>query len=160
MAKKLILFLVLLSAPLTAQEVSPVFVVPDGAVSLMLKEAARVSRYTLTPIRPQVIVMPHEWFVKNRCRGVAEGCTVRGVFNATKPMLIVLNADTQDRQRMTVLIHELVHFLQWANGEDMTSATCDQRALFEAEAYVAAYKFELQRLTYTHGLDVTRSNCR
>jgi hypothetical protein len=160
MAQKLVLFLVLLAAPLAAQEAPPVLVLPDATVSAMLKEAARVSRYTLTPVRPQVVVMPQSWFVQHRCGGVAEGCLARGVFNPSNPMIVTISAETPELQRATILIHELVHFLQWANGERMIDISCDQRALLEAEAYVAAYRFELQRLPYHHGLDVTRSNCR
>ncbi len=137
----------------------PQAVLPAETVELFIRAASQVSRYPLTAARPIVIVKPYAWFVENACDGNKD-CAVVGVFDPRYPLVVYLNAATPTDIRANTLVHELVHFLQFQNGKLPIESTCDQRALIEAEAYVAAYRFDLETTgTSAEPLDTTLSNC-
>jgi hypothetical protein len=152
----LILFVIMVAAAACAgAEIQPI---DKAKTERFLQIASQMSRYPLPAERPQVLVMPNEWFVENLCEGDTT-CKVWGVFFFGKPEYIFVNAETPVHLQQTVLVHEYVHFLQWANKQPKINASCEIRAMMEAEAYVASYKFELLHLPINHGLDVTKSNC-
>lgn len=111
--------------------------------------ASEMTRYEIPRTRPVVLVMPSGFLPAGAL----------GMFDIDDPRYILVSADTPRELQETVLVHEYVHYLQWAAGVIPKNQTCEQRAFIEAEAYVASYRFELKYLPFNHGLDVTRSNC-
>jgi hypothetical protein len=167
--KRLMLFLMVIfslsfaaTATITKPAIdnTPAYILDSAKVEPYIVVASKASRYPLPATRPAVVVMPHAWFVERTCDSV-EPCNVLGVFISKLPEYIFINEKTPDFLWRTILVHEYVHYLQWANGQDLSAnQTCAQRALIEAEAYVAAYRFELEHRDHTVGLDVTASNCK
>lgn len=126
----------------------PVFM-PEQNVEAFIQAASEMSRYPVPKSRPIVMLVP-----------AATMAGLYGRFNYATPEVLQISDATPQDMLATVVLHEMVHYLQYHAGVlPDRMPTCAERAAFEAEAYVAAFRFELKYLKTTHGLDVTLSNC-
>lgn len=144
---KILIVLAVLATPAIPQAyIAPS--VPPEKIDLLVRAASEMSRYPIPPGRPKVVIMP---------AALMPGAF--GLFIRNTPDTVYVNESTPVEWRATVLVHEFVHYLQFHAGTLPENQTCDQRAYVEAEAYVAAYRFELTYLKFHHPLTVDASNC-
>jgi hypothetical protein len=132
-----------------------VFAVAPAKVEEMLQAASRLSRYPMPAKRPEVLVLTPEQF-----KVAAQGIPALGFFRPSQPHYIVLNGGMDADMGDTVMVHELVHFLQWAAGVlTVGELRCEDRRWIEQEAFVASYRFEVERGLEMHGLVLVNIKC-
>lgn len=145
----LVLTLYTAAVAAVATEPPPGNALRSHLVTQHLKYASELSRYPLIGRQPVVLVLPDGLLPK-----------VYGLFRPDTPEFIYVNESTPAALQRSVLVHELVHYLQFHAGVLPEQPSCHERAALEAEAYIASFRFELK---YLGGalmpLDVTRSNC-
>jgi hypothetical protein len=109
--------------------------------------------YPLAAPPPQVTVIVQDELSTRVCGG---SCAVKGAFIAGQGLFIVngleIETDPQDR---SVLLHELVHYLQELNGRYADETACDRFRYRELEAYRLQDEY-LSR----YGLGVSNLNVR
>lgn len=153
--KALIAALLLVISPVFAEDM----VLPQPTVENFLQVAALVSRYHMPAIeRPVVVLKTSEWFNASRVCAGEQPCTVMGFFSPYEGKTIYLRVDMPAGIRSQILVHELVHWLQAHSG--MRAAdTCAEKAVLEAEAYTAAYKFSVYGEGYQGSFRVADTEC-
>ena len=102
-------------------------------IERLLATAAVLGGYPLAAPVPQVTVVAEDELSSRVCRGA---CSAKGAFIPGQGLFIVngleIETDPQDR---SVLLHELVHYLQDLNGRYADEAACDRFRDRELEAY-------------------------
>jgi len=155
MKTTLLAALLLLTAPAFAKEYPSTSIDAKHVKTLML-EAARLSKYPKAKKFPEVVVLAKADF--NEVIG-SDG--VWGFFAPSDPDHIVLNGAVDPTMWDTIIVHELVHFLQWKAGLlAEANLTCEDRQWVEQEAFVASYRFELARGGMNHGMITIKMKCR
>ena len=102
-------------------------------VERLLATATVLGGYPPAAPLPMVTVMAQNELSDRVCAGA---CAVKGAFIAGKGVLIIteLQIETDPRDR-SVLLHELVHYLQELNGRYASESACDRFRDRELEAY-------------------------
>lgn len=113
--------------------------VPAFEVERYLQVTAKLTRYRLPWFgRPRVFIS-RAWYVMRGC----DDCGALGVTIPTGERYIFLHSSlTADPAHLRdVMVHELVHWLQFANGWDWDMRNCTDREAHEVEAYSTQYVF-------------------
>ena len=102
-------------------------------IERLLATATVLGGYPSAAPPPQVTVIAQHELSTRVCGGA---CAVKGAFISGQGLFIIdgleIETDPQDR---SVLLHELVHYLQELNGRYADEAACDRFRYRELEAY-------------------------
>jgi hypothetical protein len=136
--------------------------------SIFLSWAVTLSGYPAPKEPPEVLAVPHAFFVKNACNG--RECKVMGWYAGGRTLYIDERLDpATDLLASSVVVHEMVHYLQSvARGDDKldravafsTAPSCQQIVRWEREAYAAQREFILQYGRYLPvGMSMLHTHC-
>jgi len=111
--------------------------------------------YNGTPVPPEVVPVARPMLEQKVC---GKPCPVFALFD---PELGILVDDRLDLARnsaaQSVLLHELVHYLQWRTA-GRTAATCDEWLAREREAYRIQFRWLAALPAERRGADPARPN--
>lgn len=141
----IILFFVSMTLPLSAAETQvstsqkPQTLDPADT-RLLLNWASHLSRYSTSERMPEIRYVDHQQLVDAACFGVE--CRVLGWYNDTDVIYIDQRFSEEDTLfSRSLIVHELIHFLQHHSGEYTTS--CLDVSAREAEAYWIQQEYHL-----------------
>jgi hypothetical protein len=104
-------------------------------LAVLLSWTVNLSSYPHPGEAPEILFKPHSFFVDVACNGI-EKCDAVAWYNDDKEIIFLdkrLDGHT-DAYTRSVVVHELVHYLQDINGE-YNDIDCDLYAKREREAY-------------------------
>lgn len=103
-------------------------------IAVLLSWTVNLSSYPHPGVAPELIYKPHQFFVETAC-GEHEKCpAVAWYDNAVTIFLDDRLQGNTDANTRSVVVHELVHYLQDISG-DYDEMDCDLHAKREREAY-------------------------
>jgi hypothetical protein len=129
--------------------------VPTHLTEPFFPIAAALSGYPLPTDRPKVVVADPSFFDRER----EDGYVIYGLYDIDPnvPDVIFINPDTPTDMVTTVLVHEIVHWLQEKAGKP--ADTCKEIAAVEREAYLVDYMFAQLYAPGVAVLDMPRFKC-
>ena len=109
-------------------------------LTILLSWASHLSSYTYPEIPPEFEFKPHEYFIEHACRGNAR-CSVGAWYNDAGVIFIDDRLqDWTDPVIRSVIVHELVHYLQDISGR-FQKHDCKEQVAREREAYAIQRKY-------------------
>jgi hypothetical protein len=115
----------------------------DEILSIMLSWAVTLSGYPAPAHIPVLEMVPHSFMVERACRGLE--CHVQGWFPGGQTIYIDKKLDPRTGlYDSSVLLHELVHYLQQESQAPGTHTTCSGNVASEREAYGAQREYLLR----------------
>jgi|GEM_PF-1202230 len=120
-------------------------VLEQKPTTMYLNWAIHLSRYERPAQFPKVVFVPHTFLVESACYGVE--CNVLGWYNDTGVVYIderFLNDDSLFSS--SLIVHEMIHFLQHQSGEYTPS--CLDVAAREKEAYWVQQEYHIANGTF------------
>lgn len=107
-------------------------------VSELLAVIAGFGTYTLDGHLPKVTLVPHHVIVAEVCK---KPCPVYAYFDPEKGILLDQRLDpVGDLNARSILLHELVHFVQWRTA-GRKPGNCDEWLRRESEAYDIQFRW-------------------
>jgi hypothetical protein len=102
--------------------------------AVLLSWAVTLTGYPAPATPPQVVMVSHAYLEEAACAG--RPCKVLGWFPPGDHIFIddQLNAQ-DDLYASSVVVHEMVHFLQQSSGKYPTPYSCEDAIAMEREAY-------------------------
>lgn len=115
-----------------------------ATIAILLSWAVKFSGYPAPDAMPAVQYKPHSFFVENACGG--RECKVAGWYD-DKNVVYIENKyrGTDSEFANSLLVHELVHYLQHHSGE-YDSTSCRDSLAREREAYRVQNQFIVEAL--------------
>ena len=111
----------------------------SALVMRLLVAAHMLSGYPMPANPPEVELKPHAWLEKQAC---TTPCPVYGWYARTGTIYLDDGLDIQtDVFARSVLVHELVHFLQGQTDRAGAKLDCSVQDLREREAYHIQYRW-------------------
>ncbi len=108
---------------------------------VLLSWAVHLSDYPMPAQTPEIEFAPHSFFVENVCGG--KECTAVGWYNDENVIYLDEKYRTADDTfARSLLVHELVHYLQHRSGQ-FESLSCVQSVAREREAYFVQNQYIL-----------------
>jgi hypothetical protein len=103
-------------------------------ISILLSWAASLSGYPYPDTRPAIEYRAHDFFAQHACAAEAS-CRAAAWYDDDGTIYLDRQlADLEDPVIRSVVVHELVHYLQDLNGA-FAAGTCDDSVRREREAY-------------------------
>ena len=121
----------------------------------LLSWAVTLSGYPAPTEPPVVVPKPHEFFVEQACHG--QPCKVLGWYAGGRNLYIDEKLDPQDTFASSIVVHEMVHYLQGvARGDDelkggaafSIAPSCEQAVKWERQAYAVQREYILRYGSY------------
>ena len=101
---------------------------------ILLSWAVMLTGYDMPAERPQVVMASHSYLEQVACEG--RKCKVMGWFPSGTTIYIDERLDVQDNlYASSIVVHEMVHYLQQASGKYVADYSCAQAIEMEREAY-------------------------
>jgi len=124
-------------------------------VAVLMSWAVQLSGYPAPASVPEVEPVSHAWLVAQACGGVA--CNVRGWLPPGQRIYLDVRLDpVNDTMDSSVLLHELVHYLQRESGRfgnDCSAAIDKEREAYATQrSFLAAYGHHAPMFIAIHGL--------
>lgn len=140
----------------------------DELFAVLLSWAVTLSGYQIPSEEPEVVAVPHQFFVDNACNG--RECRVYGWYAGGRKLYIDERMDPKgDTLAASVVVHEMVHFLQGMSRgtpDHLKGAafgehpSCRDSIELEREAYAAQREFLLRNGVYrVIGTSMLRVGC-
>ena len=132
----------------------------------LLSWAVTLSGYSMPSTPPEVVAKPHSFFVENACNG--RECRVLGWYAGGRTVYIDERLDAQDLLGSSIVVHEMVHYLQAvARGDDGPKSgaytvmpSCEQLIHWEHEAYNVQREYIVRQGAYLPiGMSMLRAGC-
>ena len=120
-------------------------VLKDEDTRTLLNWAIHLSRYEKPAQLPKVLFVPHKFLVDSACFGVE--CKVLGWYNDTG--IVYIDDRFRDNDSLfsnSLIVHEMIHFLQHQSGEYTQS--CLDVAAREKEAYWIQQEYHIANGTF------------
>ena len=115
-------------------------------LSIMLSWAVTLTGYPTPQQVPTIEMVPHTFMIEHACRGQA--CHVQGWFPGGQTIYLDQNLDPiNGLYDSSVLLHELVHYLQ-QEAHSSIHASCVDNIDAEREAYGAQREYLLRYGVY------------
>jgi hypothetical protein len=106
----------------------------NDLLQVLLSWAVVISGYPAPAQQPEVVRVPHAFMVEHACN--ARECRVLGWYAGGRAIYIDERLDPQnDLFHSSIVVHEMVHYLQHEAGVLTKVSDCKQALLFEREAY-------------------------
>lgn len=116
-------------------------------ISIMMSWAVTLTGYPAPVTFPEVRMVPHSYLVEHACRGFK--CHVQGWYPPGNTIYLDDKLDPQNGlYASSVLLHELVHFLQKESGRTSMHYDCQADVEAEREAYQAQREYLLRYGVY------------
>ena len=104
--------------------------------AVLLSWAVTLTGYQMPANPPEVVKVPHSYLIEKACGG--RECKVLGWFPPGERVYIDERLDPRDNLfASSILLHEMVHFLQQESGKYDKKYSCDKAMELEREAYGA-----------------------
>lgn len=140
----------------------------DDLIAVLLSWAVTLSGYPMPTAEPEVVSVPHAFFVEHACGG--HECKVYGWYAGGSKLYIDQKMDPRnDIIAASVVVHEMVHYLQGIarnGGVPATGAAfgerpgCLEAIGMEREAYGVQRDFLLSNGSYRPvGISMARVGC-
>jgi hypothetical protein len=127
--------------------------------AVLMSWAVTLSGYPPPAHMPEVVIVPHELLVKAACSG--RECKVLGWFPPGQKIFLderLLPLD--DTYSSSVVIHEMVHYLQQESGRWPRPYSCADTIQMEHEAYAAQQEFMVRYGDYRPiGISMHAAGC-
>jgi hypothetical protein len=115
--------------------------------AVMLSWAVTLSGYSTPPSAPEVLKVSHDYLVENACGG--RECKVVGWFPPGQTVYLDQRLNPQDSLlHASIVVHEMVHYLQHQSGKFDKHSSCEQAIALEREAYGVQREFLLRYGVY------------
>ncbi len=112
----------------------------EELIPTLLSWAITLSGYPAPAQLPKIEAVPHEYLVKAACNG--RPCKVMGWFPPGQTVYLDKRLDPQDSlYASSIVVHELVHYLQQESGRTGSMNSCEHAIALEREAYAAQQEF-------------------
>jgi hypothetical protein len=106
----------------------------DEIYAVMLSWAVTLSGYSAPADMPQVVTVSHQVLVNRACGG--RECKVMGWFPPGDEIYLDDRLNARDSLfASSVVVHEMVHYLQHKSGKYAGPMTCEKAVEMEREAY-------------------------
>lgn len=117
--------------------------------AVLLSWAVNLSGYPRPAICPSIVVVEHAYLVQRACSG--RKCDVLGWYpghghNIYLDARLAPNVE-RNLHANSILLHELVHYLQWLNGK-FYDFDCEAALWAERQAYAVQRAYTVQLGTY------------
>lgn len=125
---------------------------------VLLSWAVTLSGYPIPAEPPNLVMVPHEFFVQNACGG--HECRVYGWYSKGKNIYIDDRMNPSENTiHASIVIHEMVHYLQGVAHNDETQP-CEKVVEMEREAYGVQREFiHKQGIYFPVGMSMARVSC-
>lgn len=115
----------------------------EQMVTLMMSWAVTLTPYPMPEKMPIVERVPHSFLVFNACRN--KECKVQGWFPPGNTIYLDSRLDPANSvYASSVLLHELIHYLQQESKTSRIHASCNDNVAAEREAYGAQKEYLLR----------------
>jgi hypothetical protein len=115
--------------------------------AVLMSWAVTLSGYSTPAQHPEVVKVPHAFMVENACGG--RECKVLGWFPPGSTVYLDKRLNAQDNLlHSSIVVHEMVHFLQYQSGKFDKGFSCEQAIAMEREAYAVQREFLLRYGVY------------
>jgi hypothetical protein len=115
--------------------------------AVLMSWAVTLSGYSAPGLMPEVKMVPHAYLVEKACNG--RECKVLGWFPPGETIYVDARLDPQDDLFATsILVHEMVHYLQQQSGKYAGPHSCANSLAMEREAYGVQREFLLRYGVY------------
>lgn len=127
--------------------------------AILMSWAITLSGYEAPAAHAAIVRVPHSYLVEKACNG--HECKVMGWFPPGQSIFI--DDRLQPRESLhasSVLVHEMVHYLQHISGRHSMPYSCEQIIGLEREAYGVQREFLLRYGVYQPvGLSMHSAGC-
>lgn len=108
----------------------------DELYAVLLSWAVTLTGYSPPAHPPEIMVVSHAYLEEAACEG--RHCKVLGWFPPGERIFIDDQLDAQDDlYASSVVVHEMVHYLQQTSGKYHAPYSCQEAIAMEREAYAA-----------------------
>lgn len=119
----------------------------EGLYAVLLSWAVTLTGYSVPESKPAVEMVPHSYLRQAACRG--RPCKVIGWFPPGETIYLDERLDPEhDLFASSVVVHEMVHYLQRLSGKYRAPYSCEDTVAMEREAYQAQRDFLLRYGVY------------
>ena len=119
----------------------------EGLYAVFLSWAVTLTGYSMPDHKPTVEMVPHSYLEQAACRG--RPCKVIGWFPPGETIYLDERLDPEhDLFASSVVVHEMVHYLQHHSGKYRAHHSCEDVVSMEREAYQAQRDFLLRYGVY------------
>lgn len=119
----------------------------DELLAILMSWAATLSGYSRPMTQPEIVKVPHSYLVAEACRG--HECKVLGWYPPGPRIFLDNRLDpVTSLYASSIVVHELVHFLQQQSGRYEEDHSCDSVIQREREAYAVQREFLLRSGAY------------
>ena len=102
--------------------------------AVLMSWAVMLSGYDAPLQQAEVVVVPHHYLMKAACHG--SECKVLGWFPPGHRIFLDSRLNPQDSlYASSILVHEMVHYLQYTSGKYGRTYSCEAIIEMEREAY-------------------------
>ena len=102
--------------------------------AVLMSWAVTLSGYDAPLHQAEVVAVPHHYLVKAACNG--RECKVLGWFPPGRRIFLDSRLNPQDNlYASSILVHEMVHYLQYTSGKYGKPYSCEAIIEMEREAY-------------------------
>lgn len=131
----------------------------DELYAILLSWAVTLTGYPVPDHMPTVTMVPHSYLQQAACKG--HQCKVMGWFPPGETIYIDERLDPEhDLLASSVVVHEMVHYLQRLSGKYPAPFSCADSLAMEREAYQAQRDFLLRYGVYQPvGLSMHHVGC-
>jgi hypothetical protein len=125
----------------------------------LLSWAVQLTGYAMPPTLPEVRSVPHAYLEEVACDG--RQCKVLGWFPPGQRIFIDDRLDAKTSlYASSVVVHEMVHYLQQTSGRYAAPYTCEQTMEMEREAYAAQQAYLVRYGVYQPiGISMHNAGC-
>lgn len=119
----------------------------DELFAILMSWAATLSGYSRPAAQPEIVVVPHSYLVAEACGG--RECKVLGWYPPGQRIFLDDRLDpVNSLYASSIVVHEMVHFLQQQSGRFEEGFTCASALEREREAYAVQREFLLRSGAY------------
>lgn len=119
----------------------------DELLAILMSWAAALSGYTRPSTQPEIVMASHSYLVAEACGG--HECKVLGWYPPGRQIFLDDRLDpVTSLYASSIVVHEMVHFLQQQSGRFEESKSCETALRREREAYAVQQEFLLRSGAY------------
>ena len=131
----------------------------DELYATLLSWAVVITGYAAPAAPPEVVRVPHDYLERVACS--SRDCKVLGWFPPGNRIYVDERLDPEHSlYASSIVVHEMVHYLQQTSGRYSTPYTCEQTMAMEREAYAAQQTYLVRYGVYQPiGISMHNAGC-